>query len=114
MPAKKKSLTQTNQNQTNVFGFLGFSDLPVENKFEIAGGIGSWIHSEFLLRVIQSLDAKHIEEFVALVEKSEHDEDALLGYIQTAIPNMNELLEESVMAVRANLSIQKNLLQTAV
>lgn len=111
---KKKALTASNQNQTSTFGFLGLSDIPLENKLGIAGGIGSWIHSEFLLRVIQSLDAKHIEEFVALVEENEHDEDALLGYIQTVIPNMNELLEESVMAVRANLSIQKNLLPLAV
>lgn len=114
MVIKKKALSTSHQNQTNVFGFLGFTDLPVENKLALAGGVGSWIHSEFLLRVIQSLDAKNIEEFVSLVEKNEHDEEALLGYLQTAVPNLKELLDESVMVVRANLSIQKNLLPTAV
>ncbi|GEM_PF-3317071 len=114
MPVKKKLLSVSNQNQPNIFGFLGFSDLPLENKLQLAGGIGSWIHSEFLLRVIQSLDPKNIEEFVALVEKNEHDEEALMSYLQTAVPHLNDLLDESVMAVRANLTLQKNLMPATV
>lgn len=114
MATKKKSLSVSQSNQANVFGFLGFSDLPIENKLQLAGGVGSWIHSEFLLRVIQSLDPKNIEEFVALVEKDEHDEEVLMSFLQTAIPNMDELLEESVMAVRGNLAVQKNLMPATV
>ncbi|MBI4599913.1 hypothetical protein HY732_03240 [Candidatus Uhrbacteria bacterium] len=114
MASKRKSLSGLNQNQPNIFGLLGFSDIPVEHKFQLVSGIGSWIHSEFLLRVVQSLTKEHIEELARMAEESDTDEDVLTRYLQSAVPNLNDLLHESVMATRANLSIQKNLMPTTV
>lgn len=114
MASKKKSSLPSNKNQTTPFGFLGFNDLPIENESRLVSGIDSWIHSEFLLRVARSLDPKNIEEFIQLIEKDEKDEEALINYLQAVVPDLNELLEESVMVVRAQLSIQKNLLSPAL
>jgi len=103
-----------NQNPHSLFGQLMFSDLPMEQKFRIVAGIGPWVHSEFLLRVIQSLSPEHIEKLVGIVEHGQYTEDMLLEFLKTSIPNIDTLLDESVMAVRANLIAQKNFMPQSV
>jgi hypothetical protein len=115
MAAKKKSVPiAAHHDQVSMLGFLGFNDIPIESKFQVAGGIGSWIHSEFLLRVVQALEPHHIEELVALARQDADNQQALMNFLQSSVPHLDDLLQESVMAVRANLSIQKNLLPSTV
>ena len=108
MPQNKKQSLVSQSNQQSIVGLLGFNDMPLDAELRALRGIGPWIHSEFLLRVVQSLSPAHIEQFVALVEQDEKNEEALLDFLKQAVPRIDDLLEESVMAVRGNLIAQKN------
>lgn len=82
--------------QENIIKNLGLDSLPEKEQEEALQSIGRIIFQSVLIRVMEELDDKGKDEFEKILSEKPNDESAILGFLQTKIPNLDEIVNNEV------------------
>jgi hypothetical protein len=85
----------------NIIKDLGFDRLPRGEQEKAILSFGRIIFQAVLIRVLDELDEKSKDEFEALLTKRPDDQDAILAFLQTKLPNLNDIVNEEVSRLKA-------------
>ncbi len=80
----------------NIIKELGLENLPEEKKLEILLGIGRVIQQNVILRILDELPEKDKDEFDKLLGEKGDDEEAVLKFLQSKIPNLDGIVNEEI------------------
>ncbi len=83
----------------DIFQELGLSDLPEETRNILLDDMTRVIIQGILLRIFENLSPEKQTEFSELFDKvalGEVDSSAIIDFIQTEIPNFEDLLNEEI------------------
>jgi len=82
----------------NIIKELGLESLPEEKKMEILLNVGRIIQQNIILRILDELkDEKDKDEFDELLGKKGDDEQAVTEFLQSKIPNLDEIVNEEIV-----------------
>ena len=84
----------------NIIKDLGLDRFPPERQEEMLLMIGKLIYQGVIIRVMGLLSEKDKEDFDQLLMEKVEDEDAVLKFLETKIPNLDELVKEEVVAFK--------------
>lgn len=82
--------------QKNIISDLGLGKLPEKEQEEALQSIGRIIFQAVLIRTMEELDEKSKDEFEKILTEKPNDESAILEFLQTKIPNLNEIVNDEV------------------
>jgi hypothetical protein len=82
--------------QKDLIKELGLEDLPAERKMELILGFGRIIQQNVVLRILDELKEKDKKEFDKFLAKKGDDQEAILKFLQSKIPNLDELIEKEI------------------
>lgn len=80
----------------NLIKELGLDLLPEEEQEAALLTVGRIIFQSVLIRVLEQLNEKEKTEFEKLLKQSPDDEEAIYTFLQSKVPNLNELVGEEV------------------
>jgi hypothetical protein len=92
---KKEAMADTILRK-NIIKELGIDTLPEKKQEEILLRIGKIIFQAVLIRVMERLNSKEKDEFTELLVKKPNDEEAILGFLKSKIPDLDEIVNEEV------------------
>ena len=76
---------------------LGLENLSEEKKMEIILSAGRVIQQNIILRVLDELKTeKDKKEFDNFLKEKQDDQDAILKFLQSKIPNLDEIINEEI------------------
>ena len=75
---------------------LGLEGLPEERKMEIILGFGRIIQQNVILRILDELKEKDKKEFDKFLVKKGDDQEAILKFLQSKIPNLDGIIQEEI------------------
>ncbi|MBI4691842.1 MAG: hypothetical protein HY773_00110 [Candidatus Terrybacteria bacterium] len=82
--------------QKNIISDLGLDKLSEKEQEEALQSIGRIIFQSVLIRVMEEMDDKGKDEFEKVLSEKPNDEEAILNFLQTKLPNLNEIVNEEV------------------
>lgn len=82
--------------QENIIKNLGLDSLPGKEQEEALQSIGRIIFQSVLIRTMEELDGAGKDEFEKILTERPNDESAILGFLQTKIPNFDEIVNDEV------------------
>lgn len=82
--------------QKNIIKELGLDTLPEKEQEQALLDIGRIIFQSVLIRVMEELDDKGKDEFEKILTEKPNDEEAILGFLQLKLPNLNDIVQEEV------------------
>ncbi|MDI6884669.1 MAG: DUF5663 domain-containing protein [Hadesarchaea archaeon] len=82
--------------QRNIIKDLGLDKLPEKEQEEALLTIGRIIFQAVLIRVMNELTAKEKDQFEKLLTEKPDDEETILKFLQTKVPNLNEIVNDEV------------------
>ena len=80
----------------NIIKDLGMDQLSPEKQEEMLLTIGRLIFQGVIIRVMGLLSEKDKDEFDKLLTERIEDEEAVLNFLKSKIPNLEELINEEV------------------
>ena len=80
----------------NIIKDLGMDQLSPEKQEEMLLTIGRLIFQGVIIRVMSLLSEKDKDEFDKLLTEKIEDEEAVLNFLKSKIPNLEELINEEV------------------
>lgn len=83
--------------QKNIISDLGLDKLSEKEQEEALLGIGRIIFQAVLIRVMEELDESGKDEFEKILNEKPNDEEAILGFLQTKIPNLDVIVSDEVV-----------------
>lgn len=86
----------------NLIKELGLDVLPEEDQESALLTVGRIIFQSVLVRVIEQLNEKQKTDFEKLLGTNPDDEEAIYGFLQKEIPNLNDLVTEEVVKFKAD------------
>ena len=84
----------------NIIKDLGMDQLPPEKQEEMLLTIGRLIFQGVIIRVMSLLSEKDKDEFDKLLTEKIEDEEAVLNFLKSKIPNLEELINEEVVSFK--------------
>lgn len=94
----------------NIIKDLGLDKLPPEKQEETILTIGRLIFQGVVIRVMSLLGEKDKDEFDKLLSEKIEDEEAVLNFLKSKIPNLEELVNEEVAKFKKeSVDFMKNL-----
>lgn len=90
----------TNILKQNIIKELGIDILPEKEQEEALLRIGRIIFQSVLIRVMEQLNAKEKDQFTKLLTEKPDDEKAILDFLKSKIPNLNEIVNEEVASFK--------------
>jgi transcriptional regulator of heat shock response len=83
-------------SQRNLIRELGLEDLPEERQMEILLGIERIVQQNVILRILDELKEKDKKEFDKFLAKKGNDQEAVLKFLESRIPNLNQIVNEEI------------------
>ena len=95
-----------NQNflQANIIQDLGLDKLSAEEQAKALMEVGKIIFQRVILRVMDELSEEDKNEFDKLLDEKMNDETAILNFLQSKLPNFNDLVNEEVAGFKKESS----------
>ncbi len=88
--------------EQNIISILGIESLPDERKVAMVEQITTLVQKRLLNRVLDMLSQTERDEFGKLLDEA--DQQRTNEFLERHVPNMPELLEEEITAVKQELS----------
>lgn len=82
--------------QKNIIKDLGLDTLPGKEQEETLLSIGRIIFQSVLISVMDELDEAGNDEFEKILSEKPNDEEAIFGFLQSKLPNLNEIINDEV------------------
>lgn len=82
--------------QKNIIKELGLDTLPGKEQEETLLSIGRIIFQSVLIRTMEELDENSKDEFEKILSEKPNDEEAILAFLQSKLPNLNEIVQDEV------------------
>lgn len=82
--------------QKNIIQNLGLGDLPEKEQEEALMTIGKIIFQSVLIRVMDDLSDEDAGAFEKLLEEKPDDQEAILGFLQAKVSNLDEIVNDEV------------------
>ncbi len=82
--------------QKNIISDLGLDTLSGKEQEEALLSVGRIIFQSVLLRTMEELDDKGKDEFEKILSEKPNDEEAILGFLQSKIPNLDKIVSDEV------------------
>ncbi|MDP3014995.1 MAG: DUF5663 domain-containing protein [bacterium] len=82
--------------QKNIIKDLGLDKLSEKEQEESLLSIGRIIFQSVLIRVMEELDEAGKDEFEKILEEKPNDEEAILNFLRSKLPNLDEIVDEEV------------------
>lgn len=86
--------------QQNIIKDLGIDTLPEKEQEEALLRVGKIIFQSVLIRVMEQLNANEKDQFTKLLTEKPDDERAILDFLKSKIPNLNEIVNEEVASLK--------------
>ena len=86
----------------NIISILGIETLPDEQKLAIVEKVTALVEKRLLVKIFESLDSLRQNDFSELLEKS--DQAALQDFLERNVPNLNQMAEQEITAVKGELA----------
>lgn len=80
----------------NIIKELGLDKLSEKEQEEVLLNIGRIIFQSVLIRTMEELSDKDKNEFEKILSEKQNDEGAILGFLQSKLPNLNDIVNEEV------------------
>ena len=80
----------------NIIKDLELDKLPAEEQEKALLSMGRIIFQSVMIRVLEKLNEKDKEEFEKMLSEKPADGDAILIFLQSRIPNINEIINEEI------------------
>ena len=94
----------------NIIKELGLDTLSPEDQEEAILNIGRIIFQGVLIKVMGEMSEKEKDEFEKILTEKPDDEDAILEFLKSKIPNLDEVVNEEVAKFkRESLDFMKNI-----
>lgn len=90
---------------------LGLENLPEEKKMEIVLSASRVIQQNIILRVLEELKTeKDKTEFDNFLAQKQDDENAILEFLKSKIPNLEEIVNEEINKFKeSSINLLKNI-----
>lgn len=75
---------------------LGINDLTDDKKTSLLLDIGRIIQQNVIIRVLDELKEEDKNEFEKLLESKANDQQAILSFLQSKIPNLDAIVGEEI------------------
>lgn len=85
-----------NTMQQNIIKELGLDRLPQTEIEEILLRVGKIIFQSVMIRVLEELDDSVKDEFDALLSQKPDDQEAVLQFLRSKLPNLDDIVNEEV------------------
>ncbi len=82
--------------QKNIIKELGLDKLSEKEQEETLLNIGKIIFQSVLIRTMEELDEKGKDEFEKILSEKPNDEEAIMNFLQSKLPNLNEIVNDEV------------------
>lgn len=86
--------------ERNIFKEIGLDVLPEKEQEEALLRIGKIIFQAVLIRVMAKLNSREKDQFTKLLTEKPNDEKAILDFLKSKIPNLNEIVNEEVASFK--------------
>ncbi len=83
--------------QDNIIKDLGLDVLPESEREEALMSIGKMVFQGVLMRVLDEMSDEDAEAFGKLMEEKPDDQQAFLNFLQSKVPNLDEIVKEEAM-----------------
>ncbi len=94
----------------NIIKDLGLDKLPQKEQEQILLTIGKLIFQGVIIRVMGLLSEKDKDDFDKLLSEKIEDEEAVLNFLGSRIPNLNEIVNDEVASFKKeSIDFQKRL-----
>lgn len=94
----------------NIIKDLGLDKFPAEKQEEVLLTIGKLIFQGVIVRVMGILSEKDKEDFDKLLTEKVDDEEAVLNFLKSRIPNLDDLVNEEIASFKKeSVGFMKNL-----
>ncbi len=84
----------------NIMKDLGFDKLPQKDQEEALLSAGKVIFQAVLIRVLDILDEKEKEEFEKIIKESPDDQEKIMKFLNSKVPNLEEISREEIANFR--------------
>lgn len=84
----------------NIIKELDLDILPAREQEEALLRVGKIIFQSVLIRVMEQLNSKEKDKFTKLLTEKPDDEKAILDFLKSKIPNLNEIVNEEVASFK--------------
>lgn len=88
----------------NIIQDLGLDKLSAEEQAKALMEVGKIIFQRVILRVMDELSEEDKNEFDKLLDEKMNDETAILNFLQSKLPNFNEIVNEEVAGFKKESS----------
>ena len=82
--------------QKNIIQDLGLGKLSEKKQEEALLSIGRIIFQSVIIRVMNELDKAGKDEFEKILTEKPNDEEAIMSFLQSQLPNLNEIVNDEV------------------
>jgi hypothetical protein len=76
--------------------YLGIDKLPEDEQERILLNIGKIIFQLVMIRVLEELNENDKGEFEKILNEKPNDEEAILNFLKSKIPNLDEIVNEEI------------------
>lgn len=84
----------------NIIEDLGLDKLPQKDQEEMLLMIGRLIFQGVIIRVMSLLSEKDKDDFDKLLSEKIEDEEAVLKFLESRVPNLNEIINDEVASFK--------------
>ena len=84
----------------NIIEDLGLDKLPQKDQEEMLLMIGRLIFQGVIIRVMSLLSEKDKDDFDKLLSEKIEDEEAVLKFLESCVPNLNEIINDEVASFK--------------
>jgi len=84
----------------NIIEDLGLDKLPQKDQEEMLLMIGRLIFQGVIIRVMSLLSEKDKDDFDKLLSEKIEDEEAVLKFLESCVPNLNEIINDEVSSFK--------------
>lgn len=81
----------------NIISDLGLDKLPEKEQEEAFLSIGRIIFQSVLIKIMEELDEKGKNEFEKILSEKPNDEEVILNFLRSKLPNLDEIVNEEVV-----------------
>lgn len=82
--------------QKNIIKDLGLDKLSEKEQEETLLSVGRIIFQSVMIRVMEELDEAGKDEFEKILTEKPNDEEAILNFLRSKLPNLDEIVNEEV------------------
>ena len=84
----------------NIIEDLGLDKLPQKDQEEMLLMIGRLIFQGVIIRVMSLLSEKDKDDFDKLLSEKIEDEEEVLKFLESCVPNLNEIINDEVSSFK--------------